>query len=273
MVSSINTDSDSIQQMMAVTFQKLNAADTDGIRGLSKAELLSIDSTDGVGGTAFLKSLSEQFDTLDTDGNGQLSSEEIASVKPVDGPMGPPAGMDLGETDENVDAALNISKTEPPDYTAEAEDTTKTLMERILAQVLDSFADSYSKDDTDKAKEAAEAIKSADNDGTKGLSADELTSAIESGDTNLSRLAQDLKSNFGNLDKNGDGELSTSEIEKFLSGNKLSRQEMAIASEDSGSSNFSNILSNLSDSFFQKLMDSYKNGDLAKLASSLNIAV
>lgn len=96
MVSSINgSESSAIQQMMATMFQKMGAADTDGTAGLSKSELSSVDAGSDVGGSAFLKSLTDQFDQIDTDGNGQLSKNEIASAKPHKGAMGPPPGLEI----------------------------------------------------------------------------------------------------------------------------------------------------------------------------------
>lgn len=95
MVTGINSaDSGKMQLMMAQFYQKLNAADTDGTKGLSLDELSSVDTTKDAGQTVFLKSLTEQFNKLDTDSNGQLSISEIAKAKQP-APMGPPPGLDL----------------------------------------------------------------------------------------------------------------------------------------------------------------------------------
>ena len=97
MVSSIDSKDDSMQMLMMQMFQKMKTADTDGTKGLSKDELSSIDAGSDVGGSAFLKSLTDQFDTLDADGNGQLTSDEIAKAHPRE-PMGPLPGMNLSSS-------------------------------------------------------------------------------------------------------------------------------------------------------------------------------
>lgn len=94
MTTSIN-GTDNIQLMMAQMYQKLNAANTDGVSGLSKKELSSVNPGDDVGGAAFLKSLTEQFDALDKNQNGQLSAQEIFPSENLNGQMGPPPGLDL----------------------------------------------------------------------------------------------------------------------------------------------------------------------------------
>lgn len=90
-----STDTDNLQLMMAQMYQKLNAANTDGISGLSKKELSSINPGEDVGGATFLKSLTEQFDALDKDANGELSAQEIFPSDNLSGQMGPPPGLDL----------------------------------------------------------------------------------------------------------------------------------------------------------------------------------
>lgn len=94
MTASIN-GTDNIQLMMAQMYQKLNAANTDGVSGLSKKELSSINPGDDVGGAAFLKSLTEQFEALDKNQNGQLSAQEIFPPNVLNGQMGMPPGLDL----------------------------------------------------------------------------------------------------------------------------------------------------------------------------------
>ena len=100
MVSKISGNDDTMQLLMAQLYSKMNAADTDGTSGLSKNELSSVDAGDDVGGSAFLKSLTDQFDELDTDKDGQLSSSEISKAKPQE-PMGPPPGMNLDDSDDS----------------------------------------------------------------------------------------------------------------------------------------------------------------------------
>lgn len=113
MVSTINCgdNSSSIQAMMAEMQKKLNTADTDGIKGLSKDELASIDTSGDSGGASFIKSLSTQFDKLDSDGDGQLSSSEIAAARPHHGHMGPPPGLE-NLLNADTDGTEGLSKDE-----------------------------------------------------------------------------------------------------------------------------------------------------------------
>lgn len=96
MVSRINGEDDSIQTLMMQMMQNMKTADTDGAKGLSMDELSSIDAGSDVGGAAFLKSLTEQFETIDSNKNGQLATNEIVQAIPHE-PMGPPPGMNLGK--------------------------------------------------------------------------------------------------------------------------------------------------------------------------------
>lgn len=75
-----NTCSGSIQQIISEMYKKMKAADTDGITGLSKKELASIDANDNIVGSAFLQALTEQFDKLDADKNGQLSQSDMETA-------------------------------------------------------------------------------------------------------------------------------------------------------------------------------------------------
>lgn len=275
MVSSINsTASESIQQMIAQMFQNMAAADTDGTKGLSKEELSSIDTSSEVGGSAFLKSLTDQFDQLDADGNGQLSGIEMASAKPPEGPMGPPPGLDIETNDdfEAIDATGSVEKTNKAVETASSEgagteNATDTLMKKIMETFLDSFADGYSQSGSE------DSLKSADTDGTAGLSKDELASIDTGKNTGKAKMVNELIENFGKIDADGDGQLAKSEIiaskSSEIAGNSSSAVNLA--------SNLGNSLGSLSSSFVQKLLNSYQGGNmsggLSSIASSLNIAV
>lgn len=106
MTASINTtDSDSLQMMMMQMYQKINAADKDGISGISKKELSSIDMGEDVGGAAFLKSLNEQFDALDKNKNGELAANEIFPQNLQNAQLGPPPGLEIasGQSEKLAD--------------------------------------------------------------------------------------------------------------------------------------------------------------------------
>lgn len=254
MVSSIgNTATDSIQLMMAQMYQKLNAADTDGTAGLSKDELSSIDAGDDKGGSAFLKSLSSQFDSLDADGNGQLSASEIASAKPHAGQMGPPPGM-------TIDGCCSKDETASTDATNSASATATSVeqwLEKMLQSVVDSFAKSTgtttSDSQTTTSNEISSLTSTADTDKSGSLSSDELASVDTSSNSGQAKFVKDLISNFKSYDTNGDG--------------LLSQSEMTTAASNSNAislgSSIGNSLANLSSSFVQKLLNSYQTSNLS----------
>jgi len=277
MISSIqNSASDSIQQMMALMMQNMGAADTDGTKGLSKSKLASVDAGRDVGGSAFLKSLTEQFDALDADSNGQLSSEEIASAKPPEVPMGPPPGLELDKSEEtdSTDATSDTTSTSATSSTDKAS-STDSIMQQILEALLNSFTDSYSKGNSaDKASDAIASLSStADTDGTKGLSKTELASVDTSQNTKEAGFINDLTKNFNSYDTDGDGQLSQSEMTAAVP-KEFSQQEMAsMAGGQSQAEKFGNFLGSTSGNFARQLMNSYQSGGLSDLASSLSVAV
>jgi Ca2+-binding EF-hand superfamily protein len=81
MISNINI-SNNIQQSVAEIYKQMRAADTDGIKGLSKDELSSVDTSKSSEGASFIQTLSDEFDNLDIDENGQLSGSEMSFGKP-----------------------------------------------------------------------------------------------------------------------------------------------------------------------------------------------
>lgn len=65
----------------------LSSADTDGVSGLSKDELASINTNHHRGRAHFIKNLTNNFDKFDTNQDGQLSMDEIAASR-VQNPVG-----------------------------------------------------------------------------------------------------------------------------------------------------------------------------------------
>lgn len=256
MVSSIGSSDDfSTQQLYATLFKKLGAADTDGTKGLSKTELSTIDFEGNVEGSAFLKSLNEQFEDLDTDKNGQLSADEISMVSSSDN-FGPPPGLELESSEDSTSNNL---------------DTIKKIKEASTEAFLGSYADS-----DDEASKVESLISSADADNSKGLTADELSAAQVKSGSGKSDFISDLAKNFGKYDANGDGELSKSELMAAMPKGQFSQQEQKAMIENNHKNSF---LSDLGGSFegasslVQKLINSYKSGQLQQIASSLNIAI
>lgn len=292
MTSSISsTAQDSIQLMMQQMFKKMNAADTDGSKGLSLDELSSIDTSGDVGGAAFLKSLQEQFDTLDADGNGELSDAEISAAKPPE-PMGPPPGLSLESSDDSTtadDLVAGISETDSSSET-DSTDSLQSLIKKLLNDFLDKFEESYSNVDSDKAEEAkkvAENVKAllskADSNQDGKLSLDELSAVDTSDNEQMAKFVSDLKEKFTQFDSNGDGLLSSNELIAAVPKKQFSTQEIAALSESlnsssdssnsSSSSNISNTsLGDLTSSFVQKLLNSYQSSGISSLASTVGVA-
>lgn len=277
MVSSISSNaSDSIQLIMAQMYQKLNAADTDGTAGLSKDELSSIDTSGDKGGSAFLQSLSSQFDSLDADGNGQLSASEIASAKPPCGPMGPPPGMTISGCC-STDSTSSTASTSAASSTNSVDSTsTVSSIEKWLEEMLQSLLDSFTKStgttasgdqtttanatssQTDAASKISSLTSTADTDKSGSLSLDELSSVDTSNNAGEAKFIKDLINNFKNYDTNGDGQLSQS--------------EMATATPPTTAADLGSSLGTLSSSFIQKLLNNYQTSNLTSLASSIGIA-
>lgn len=239
MVSTISgSASDNVQLMMAQMLQKMKTADTDGTKGLSKSELSSIDSSNDAGGTAFIKSLTNQFDKLDTDGDGQLSQSEIASAKPPEGGL-------------NEKGRSGLSKIED-------------LLEKMLQEALQSMSNSLNGTDSTLSETAdtTPAIKpfdlsTADTDGAKGVFLTELKSVDTSNDKGKANFVNELINNFDSIDSNKDGQLSQSEVAEAR---PVPPQMMADNYLNNNSGNFGESFSKLSSSFIQKLINTYQSG-------------
>lgn len=263
MVSQIGSAASSSMQFIPEIFQKLGAADVDGKSGLSKSELSTINAGTNAEDTSFLETLSEKFDELDTNKDGQLSAEEIATAMPQE-PMGAPPGFELEASKETQ--AIGASEAE--------KSSTEELLEKIKEALVNSFADSYAKNDSDEdAKTISSLLESANTDGIEGLSLDELKAAGESGSSGNSKIIQKLMDNFSAYDADGDGQLSKKEMLAALP-KQFSRQEMAEMSESKNVLGaIGSALEKSSGAMVQKLINSYQNGDLSKLASTLNFAI
>jgi len=283
MVSSINNGgSDNMQLLMAQMFQKMNAADTDGVSGLSKSELSSIDTGSDKGGTGFLKSLSDQFDSLDADGNGQLSSDEIASAKPQGPPpMGPPPGMTIDSSDSDSDSLTgSVSSTDSTDSTGSTDSTSSTsssnsmesLIENLLEKLLASLSQSYGQGGDSTASNSdkvSSLVSSSDTDKNGSLSVDELKSVDTSGNTGKAGFVNDLVKNFSQYDTDGDGSLSQTEM---LAAMPKDASQQATTAMSGGSNSLSGLENNLK-AFMDKLVSAYKDsGGLTTAASALSIA-
>lgn len=261
MVSQVNgTSEDNIQMMMAQMLQKINSADTDGITGLSKSELSSIDTSGNQGGTSFLKSLENQFDKLDTDGDGELSSEEISKAIPKREHMGPPPGLSL-----DASTSLTTSTTSTTSGTSDTSvsELFKEVMTSFEKSFINNFGNNSPQSSSDKVSDIASA---ADTDKSGGVSLSELSS-LNINNTSEKGIVNDLVNNFKNYDTNGDGALSTTELSAAVSDKTGLGGDIGA----NGAEKLGNSLGRVSASFVQKLLNNYSNS-FPGLNSSLNIA-
>lgn len=110
----------------------------------------------------------------------------------------------------------------------------------------------------------------ADIDGKAGLSMSELASVNTDGDVNTAAFQKVLTEQFDKLDADKDGQLSQSEL--LNSSITVTPTISATTSNSAGQTNNSSTsFGNLAESCIQKLMNSYKNGGLTSLLSSLHL--
>lgn len=279
MVTGINSaDSSDMQLMMAQFYQKLNAADTDGTKGLSLDELSSVDTTNDAGGTAFLKSLTDQFSQLDADGNGQLSSSEISQAKPPTQPMGPPPGLDLG-----ISNTTDSTKTDTSNSTNATSKTSSTqnesieqMLKKLMSEIFEKLADGISgekkssSDSSDSQSKTADSVSTDTNGAKKGVSLSDLSSIKTNTNAGATDFINSLMNDFKNLDTDGDGKLSQSELAALKTN---SGAETASSKLGNDLSSLGSTLGSASSAFMGKLISSYQNGNLSNLASSLSLAI
>lgn len=274
MVSSISgsSGSDYIQQLMTQMLKNMSAADTDGTKGLSKAEISSISAGEDKGGENFLKELSSNFDKIDTDGNGQLTGEEIKSARPPRGQMGPPPGLMDALTSADTDGTTGLSTDELSSIDSKGNKGQSSFIQNLT--------ENFDKLDANK-------------DGQ--LSSDEIAASKPSGpppektsdsssteSSQVNDLVQSLLKNFDKLDTNEDGKLSVEELAAGLDAKNSKRatdtegvnaNANSQSSGDKGkSSDESNALQNIADYFIKQLVSAYKE-NAGTISSALNLAV
>lgn len=280
MVSSISNNSTEIQKLMAQMMQSMKKADTDGTSGLSKNELASVDSSGDVGGSAFLKSLSDQFDSLDADGNGQLSASEIASAKPTQEPMGPPPGLSIDSDKKTSTSDSSSSTTEATGTTSSSsiEDLIAKMIEELMDKINNSISQSSSNSDDSKTSSTSSSKTDTSTDSSNkavdsatGVTKSDLASIDTKNDSMKSNFVNNLISKFDSFDSDGDGKLSLQELQDAT---KKSSQELSTqASNSNGLSKALNgVLGSSPNSFLQKLLSNYQSGNLSGLTSALSIA-
>ena len=142
MVSEIN---DNVMQLMMLRMQsKMQQADTDGLSGLSKAELASVDTGANLDAEAFLKTLTEKFDTIDKNQDGQLSTDEILKST-LQQPLGPPPGLFLGNANsDNKNVQSFAAKAMNKIYEqsgSELKDKISDLASTFIQKLIDKYKD------------------------------------------------------------------------------------------------------------------------------------
>lgn len=184
----------------------------------------------------------------------------------------------------NLYATINASKKTSSSADSDTSDN-KTLIKKLQDKLLENLAESYDKTDArlDKKinEQANSLIKEGDKDKSGGLSLKELYSIDTKDDADKANTVKYLIGNFKAFDKNGDDQLTITEVKNALKKlSKLKKQfsmqdiaKMARESNDfsaSGSS-IGNGQSNLSNSLAEKLISKYQSGDLSSLESSMSV--
>lgn len=279
MVTGINSaTTGEMQLMMAQFYQKLNAADTDGTKGLSLDELSSVDTTKDAGGTAFLKSLTDQFSKLDTNGDGQLNSSEMSQAKPPAPPMGPPPGLDLGTSKTTASTKTgSTGTTEATSKTSSTQDESiEQMLKKLMSEIFEKLADGISgekkstSDSSDSKNKTVDSVSTDTNETKKGVTLSDLSSIKTNTNAGATDFINSLMNDFKNLDTNADGKLSQSELAALKSN---SGTETASSKLENHLGSLGSTLGNASSAFMGKLISSYQNGNLSNLASSLSLAV
>lgn len=95
-------DANSMQQLVSQIMTTIKNSDTDGTKGLSKAELSAIGDKDFSGESSFFNVLTNSFARIDSDGNGQITNQEISnSLKSDMEKMGILSSVDTQATSVN----------------------------------------------------------------------------------------------------------------------------------------------------------------------------
>lgn len=158
------------------------------------------------------------------------------------------------------------------DMSASGSTGEKSVIEQIMAKLIDNFAKSYSvtedQSDEEKAKEAAikDIISKADTDKDGSLSKNELSDYAKTDEGTGNKILNQLISSFDSLDKNKDGKLSFDEMKKLPNRKEFSQQEMkAINDEFNNPNKTDSALGTAGKSLpilAQKIIDNYDSSNL-----------
>lgn len=158
------------------------------------------------------------------------------------------------------------------DMSASGSTGEKSVIEQIMAKLIDNFAKSYSKtedqSDEEKAKEAAikDIISKADTDKDGSVSKAELSAYAKTDEGTGNKILNQLLTSFDSLDTNKDGKLSLDEMKKLLNRKEFSMQEMkAINDEFNNPDKNDSALGSTGKSLpilAQKIIDNYDSSNL-----------
>lgn len=123
-------------------------------------------------------------------------------------------------------------------------------------------------------------FNSADTDRISGLSKAELSAIDTSGDVNGTEFINSLMDQFDQLDTDKNDQLSIKEIESAKPtepmgpppGLNIVSENTTNNGNNANQDSFGNFFGNASAAFLQKILNSYKNGGLSSVLSSLNLA-
>lgn len=129
--------------------------------------------------------------------------------------------------------------------------------------------------DSDSVKQMLAAIynkmSASDVDGKAGLSMSELASVNPGGDVNTAAFQKVLTEQFDKLDVDKDGQLTQNELlNSSISVTPPVTNPSSSVSTSNANTSTPNFAS-MAESCIKKLMDSYKNGGLTSLISSLHL--
>lgn len=194
------------------------------------------------------------------------------------------SGVNASDT-ANLYMNLNNSKKSSSNVASDSGESSDNaaLIKKLQQKLLDNLAESYDKTDSKSAKKIDNEVKSlmsaADKDKSGGLSLDELSSVDTTNDPDLAKDVHNLINGFKTYDKDGDGQLSLTEMKDALKGLKkqFSMQDIAkIAQENNDFSTkgsfIGNVQGNFPNSLAEKLISNYQGGDLSSLESSMSVA-
>lgn len=198
--------------------------------------------------------MQKRMKSADTDGTKGLSKDEISSVSSKDDTGGTNFLNSLTENFSKIDTDSDgqLSEKEIAAYRPEKQQQMGPPPGMFLQQ-----------------------IRSNDTDGSTGLSKDELSSIETGEDEGKSNFIKKLTENFDKIDANGDGQITSDEVERGKPQGPPSGPPPSQASTDSSGSDTSSTSSSSATSllelFTKQCLSSYKNNS-TDWESTLNLA-